>query len=211
VLAAVVLAAAIVWVLFGAGARLARAHHDVGSAKGPLLQTARDTRSRGPVAYTQRRLVGRWGTGFHGMERHPIPKQPHLVPAHQRNQQSSGQVTTGYTKAIEQLGSDKLDVRIGGIYALGARRARLRKRPPDREWKCLSAFVASNHTKPWPPSGPGGQEQARSDSLPARGSRSGPGPPAIRGGNKHDRHGPDVQRRRHRDRSPGCKARHRPN
>ena len=29
-----------------------------------------------------------------------------------------GQVTDRYTKAIEQLGSDKLDMRIGGIYAL---------------------------------------------------------------------------------------------
>jgi hypothetical protein len=29
-----------------------------------------------------------------------------------------GQVTDCYTKVIEQLGSDKLDVRIGGIYAL---------------------------------------------------------------------------------------------
>jgi hypothetical protein len=27
-------------------------------------------------------------------------------------------VTDRYTKAIEQLGSDRLDVRIGGIYAL---------------------------------------------------------------------------------------------
>ena len=27
-------------------------------------------------------------------------------------------MTDRYTKAIEQLGSDKLDVRIGGIYAL---------------------------------------------------------------------------------------------
>jgi len=29
-----------------------------------------------------------------------------------------GQITDRYTKAVEQLGSDKLDVRIGGIYAL---------------------------------------------------------------------------------------------
>ena len=29
-----------------------------------------------------------------------------------------GQVTDRYSKAIEQLGSDKVDVRIGGIYAL---------------------------------------------------------------------------------------------
>jgi membrane protein implicated in regulation of membrane protease activity len=33
------------------------------------------------------------------------------------------QITERYTKAIEQLGSDKLDVRLGGIYALAARRA----------------------------------------------------------------------------------------
>ena len=31
-----------------------------------------------------------------------------------------GQVTYRYTRAIEQLGSDKLDVRIGGIYAWNA-------------------------------------------------------------------------------------------
>jgi hypothetical protein len=29
-----------------------------------------------------------------------------------------GQVTDRYTKAIDQLGSDKIDVRIGGMYAL---------------------------------------------------------------------------------------------
>jgi Pentapeptide repeats (8 copies) len=29
-----------------------------------------------------------------------------------------GQITERYTKAIDQLGSDKLDVRLGGIYAL---------------------------------------------------------------------------------------------
>jgi membrane protein implicated in regulation of membrane protease activity len=32
-----------------------------------------------------------------------------------------GQITDRYTKAIEQLGSDKLDVRLGGIYALVVR------------------------------------------------------------------------------------------
>jgi hypothetical protein len=40
-IAAVALALAIVWVLFVPGADWL-AHHDVGSAKGPLLQTARD-------------------------------------------------------------------------------------------------------------------------------------------------------------------------
>ena len=52
-----------------------------------------------------------------------------------------GQITDRYTRAIEQLGSDKLDVRLGGIYALeritagpsngggGAQRLRTRARP----------------------------------------------------------------------------------
>jgi hypothetical protein len=29
-----------------------------------------------------------------------------------------GQITDRYTRAVEQLGSDKLDIRLGGIYAL---------------------------------------------------------------------------------------------
>ena len=33
-----------------------------------------------------------------------------------------GQITDRYTKAIEQLGSEKADVRLGGIYSLGAHR-----------------------------------------------------------------------------------------
>lgn len=41
-----------------------------------------------------------------------------------------GQVTERYTKAIEQPGSEKLDVRIGGICP-GAHRPRLRPGPPD--------------------------------------------------------------------------------
>jgi len=38
-----------------------------------------------------------------------------ILPAELTEQ---GQITDRYTKAVEQLGSDKLDVRIGGIYAL---------------------------------------------------------------------------------------------
>ena len=33
-----------------------------------------------------------------------------------------GQITDRYTKAVDQLGSQHLDVRLGGIYALGADR-----------------------------------------------------------------------------------------
>ena len=51
-----------------------------------------------------------------------------------------GQVTDRYTKAIEQLGSDKLDVRIGGIYAL-ERVARDSKRDHPTIIEVLSAFI----------------------------------------------------------------------
>jgi hypothetical protein len=46
-----------------------------------------------------------------------------------------GQVTDRYAKAIEQLGSDKLDVRIGGIYAL-ERVARDSARDHPTVWRC---------------------------------------------------------------------------
>ena len=40
-----------------------------------------------------------------------------------------GQVTDRYSKVVEQLGSDKLDVRIGGIYALERHRPRFTPGP----------------------------------------------------------------------------------
>jgi Pentapeptide repeats (8 copies) len=51
-----------------------------------------------------------------------------------------GQVTDRYTKAIEQLGSDKLNVRIGGIYAL-ERIARDSARDHPTVMEVLSAFI----------------------------------------------------------------------
>jgi len=51
-----------------------------------------------------------------------------------------GQVTDRYTKAIEQLGSDKLDMRIGGIYAL-ERIANDSLRDHPTVMEVLTAFV----------------------------------------------------------------------
>jgi len=53
-----------------------------------------------------------------------------------------GQITERYTKAIEQLGSDKQDVRLGGIYAL---ERIANDSPPDRATieEVLTAFVRS--------------------------------------------------------------------
>ena len=57
-----------------------------------------------------------------------------------------GQITDRYTKAIEQLGSDKLDVRLGGIYAL-ERIATDSKRDHPTVVEVLSAFVRE-HSHP---------------------------------------------------------------
>jgi uncharacterized protein YjbI with pentapeptide repeats len=55
-------------------------------------------------------------------------------------------ITESFTKAVEQLGSDKLQVRIGGIYAL----ERISKECPDDYWtimETLTAFVRER--APW--------------------------------------------------------------
>jgi Pentapeptide repeats (8 copies) len=57
-----------------------------------------------------------------------------------------GQITDRYTKAVEQLGSDKLDVRLGGIYAL-ERIAVDSKRDHPTVVEVFSAFVRE-HTDP---------------------------------------------------------------
>ncbi|MGI8334424.1 pentapeptide repeat-containing protein [Actinomadura scrupuli] len=56
-----------------------------------------------------------------------------------------GQVTERYTRAIEQLGSDKLDIRIGGVYAL-ERIARDSARDHPTVLEVLAAFIRE-HTR----------------------------------------------------------------
>jgi hypothetical protein len=59
-------------------------------------------------------------------------------------------VTDRYTKAIEQLGSGELDVRIGGIYALeGVARDSATDHPTVMV--VLTAFVREHSREPWPP------------------------------------------------------------
>jgi len=60
-----------------------------------------------------------------------------------------GQVTDRYTRAIEQLGSEKLDVRIGGIYAL-ERVARDFPRDQPTVIAVLAAFVREHSHEQWP-------------------------------------------------------------
>jgi hypothetical protein len=143
-IAVVVLAAAVSWwLLVPAADWLAR--HDVGSAKGPLLQTARDA-ARGRLLTLGAGLFAA-GVLVYTARTFGLSRQ--------------GQVTDRYAKAIEQLGSDKLDVRIGGIYAL-ERVARDSKRDHPTVMEVLAAFIREHSHEQWPPPDPGGQQQDRS-------------------------------------------------
>ncbi|MET8145695.1 hypothetical protein ABZU32_35790 [Sphaerisporangium sp. NPDC005288] len=71
-----------------------------------------------------------------------------------------GHVTDRYTKAIEQLGSDKLDIRLGGIYAL-ERIARDSARDHPTVIEVLAAFIRENSRPPLPDSPTGAGEPPR--------------------------------------------------
>ena len=127
---AVVLALAVAWVLFVPAADwLAR--HDVGSAHGVLLQTARDD-ARGRLLTLGAGLLAAGALLFTARNFTLSRRTFELT--------EQGQVTDRYTKAIEQLGSDKLDVRIGGIYAL-ERVARDSVRDHPTVMEVLTAFI----------------------------------------------------------------------
>jgi uncharacterized protein YjbI with pentapeptide repeats len=134
--AAVVLVLAIAWALFVPVAD-ALAHHDVGSVMGPLHETALDN-ARG------RLLTAAAGLFVLGAL---------VFTALTYNLSRVGQVTDRYTKAVEQLGSDKLDVRIGGIYAL-ERVARDSARDHLVVMEVLTAFIREHSREPWPLPGP---------------------------------------------------------
>jgi hypothetical protein len=143
-IAAVALALVIAWVLFVPAADWL-AHHDVGSANRTLLQTARDT-ARGRLLTFGAGLFAAWALVF---------------TARNFTLSREGQVTDRYTKAVEQLGSDKLDMRIGGIYAL-ERIARDSARDHPTVMEVLSAFVREHSHEQWPPTDSGRREQERS-------------------------------------------------
>ena len=141
---AVVLAAAVAWVLFVPVADWL-AHHDVGPAREPLLQAARDA-ARGRLLTL--------GAGL-------LAAGALLFTARNFTLSREGQVTDRYTKAIEQLGSDKLDVRIGGIYALERIAGDSAKDHPT-VMEVLTAFVREHSREPWPPPEPMATEPKRS-------------------------------------------------
>ena len=156
------LALAIAWVLFVPAADWL-AHHDVGSAKGPLLQTARDA-ARGRLLTLGAGLLAAGALIFTARNFNLLRRNSEQTDQWQRRTHEltgQGQVTDRYTKAIEQLGSDKLDVRIGGIYAL-ERVARDSARDHPTVIEVLTAFIREHSHEQPPPPDPGGPERERS-------------------------------------------------
>ncbi|MER5222904.1 pentapeptide repeat-containing protein [Streptomyces flaveus] len=81
------------------------------------------------------------------------------------NISEQGQVTERFTAATEQLGSDAVDVRLGGIYSL---RRIMKDSPPDREviLEVLTAFIRTHAVKPKGP-GRGSPPKAAEDAKAA--------------------------------------------
>lgn len=144
--------AGLVWVLLVPGADWL-AHHDVGSARGSVLATARDA-ARGRLLTLGAGLLAAGALWF--------TARNFTVSRRTFELTEQGQVTDRYTKAVEQLGSDKLAVRIGGIYAL-ERVARDSVRDHPTVMEVLTAFIREHSREPWPPPPDSGRpEQERS-------------------------------------------------
>jgi Pentapeptide repeats (8 copies) len=107
------------------------ARHDIGAASGSALVTARNN-ARGTVLTLSAGILAAGALVF--TSRNFVLSRRTLALTEQ------GQVTDRYTKAIEQLGSDKLDVRIGGIYAL-ERISRDSVRDHGTVMEVLSTFI----------------------------------------------------------------------
>jgi hypothetical protein len=162
-IAAVVLGLAIAWVPFVPIADWI-AHHDVGSVKGLLHETAVDN-ARGRLLTLAAGLLAAGALVFTALNFNLLRRNSQQADRWQRRAHElteQGQVTDRYTKAIEQLGSDKLDVRIGGIYAL-ERIARDSGTDQPAVVEVLAAFIREHSREQWPPPDhPASRDQERS-------------------------------------------------
>ena len=143
--AAAVVVAAGVYVVFWPVSDLI-ATHDVGAITGPThaaaLQSARDA-ARGRLLTFSAGLFAAGALVYTGRNFTLSRRTFELT--------EQGQVTDRYTKAIEQLGADKLDVRIGGVYAL-ERVARDSPRDHPTVMEVLAAFIREHSHEQWPDS-----------------------------------------------------------
>jgi hypothetical protein len=129
--------------LVPAGGWLAR--HHLGSGREPRLETARDA-ARGRLLALGAGLLAAGALAF---------------TARNIALSRQGRLTGRYAKAVEQLGSAELDVRIGSIHAL---ERVARESPADHPavMEILAAFIREHSRLQWPRSDPGGQVRERS-------------------------------------------------
>lgn len=149
-IAAGVLTLALLWALFVPLADwLART--DVGSVGGSLHETAVDN-ARGRLLTLGAGLVAVGALVFTALNFRLLRRNSEQADQWQRRTHElteQGQVTDRYTKAVEQLGSETLDVRIGGIYAL-ERVARDSPRDHPAVMDVLTAFIREHSWEQWP-------------------------------------------------------------
>ena len=138
-IAAVVLGLAILYGLFVPLADLL-ARHDVGSATGSLHEAAVDN-ARGRLLTLVAGLFAAGALAFTALNFTLSRRTFELT--------EQGQVTDRFTQAIGQLGSDKIDVRIGGIYAL-ERIARDSAKDHPTVMEVLTAFIREHSHEQWP-------------------------------------------------------------
>jgi hypothetical protein len=129
--------------LVPAGGWLAR--HHLGSAREPRLETAR---------YAARGRLLALGAGL-------LAAGALAVTARNIALSRQGRLTGRYAKAVEQLSSAALDVRIGGIYPL-ERVARDTPAGHPAVMEMLAAFIREHSHPQWAPADPGGQVRERS-------------------------------------------------
>jgi uncharacterized protein YjbI with pentapeptide repeats len=105
-------------------------------------------------------------------------------------------ITERFTRAVDQLGSDKLDVRLGGIYAL-ERIARDSRDDHPQVMEVLTAYVREH--VPWRPQRTA-NEDAHTLAAPIKAIRDqSPQPKPSRLTQSRDHHGPDGNARDHED------------
>src|SRR5215204_7190423 len=82
-------------------------------------------------------------------------------------QAEQGQITERFTRAIDQLGSEKLEIRLGGIYAL----ERIARDSPEKDYstvmEVLTAYVRQNSPQASEPSEGSSEDPSTSNEATA--------------------------------------------
>jgi hypothetical protein len=138
------------------------ARHDVGAIAGPhrapALQAARDAARGRLLTFGAASFAG--GALVYTAHNATLARRALELARRAVEIAGQGQVPDPYTEAIKQLGSDNLDVRIGGIYAL-ERIARDSPRDHPTIMEVLAAFIREHSHEQWPPAEDGAEPPER--------------------------------------------------